>query len=743
MNAIADKPAVSSPRAGSSGWWHRYVLYGVSLIVLASTVAVTEWQRRGHETITERVDHYHFPTVNSSIAIQGELYILERGLLAYTANSTSPERSILVQHPRVRTSLYVAATELRLISDMQAVYREPNFEELVSRLERQFQDIEAGFSGGLKQQNEIEALQRQLRAFALSLQQLQRLHTSEHAELTETLPGESRRRLLTLIAIIAGLIIVSLFTTNRVMKLMERATREGRESAERVRLLLKESMTYIEDLHREIQERQKAENALRDSEQRLQDIIDGIFVFVGVYTTDGVLVQANRAPLEAASLDPADVIGKPFWETYWWSYSEEVQDQLRDALSRAAKGETVRYDAPIRIGESEDGAPRLTMIDVTFGPLLDATGEVTQIVGSAVDISERIEAVARLRASEERYREFIEGTEDLVTQIDENGRFLYVNHATERVFGVPAAEIVGKLTYDFIYPEDRGRLRADFISWVKRKAELVTHENRQINVDGTTHTMLWTMNLHYNEYGRCTRVNSIGRDITRIRAAEERLQLQADIIDQVRDSVVSLDLGGIVTSWNNGAERMFGYTKAEAIGRHISFIYPPEKIGFLENEIIRPLMVKGTLEVDGNEVIRKSGESFLVHLAMSLLRDGAGTPIGMIGSSMDITERKEAERQIADSLAEKEVLLKEIHHRVKNNLQIISSLLNLQSAQIEDEEVQNLFAESKNRVSTMALIHEKLYRSDNLSEIDFGDYFRSLVDALSDSFGDQAGFCEC
>jgi len=136
--------------------------------------------------------------------------------------------------------------------------------------------------------------------------------------------------------------------------------------------------------------------------------------------------------------------------------------------------------------------------------------------------------------------------------------------------------------------------------------------------------------------------------------AEEALQRQAQIIDQIHDSVVSTDLDGKVTSWNKGAERLFGYPAREALGRHISFVYPQDQHDFLEQKVIKPLKEKGNHEIEVR-MRRKSGEDFFAHLALSLLMSTDGSAMGMIGYSMDITQRKRAEEMLRRTTEQLEI----------------------------------------------------------------------------------------
>jgi PAS domain S-box-containing protein len=130
-------------------------------------------------------------------------------------------------------------------------------------------------------------------------------------------------------------------------------------------------------------------------ERLLHDVLDGLFAFVGVLTPDGTLVEANRAALQAASLCPEDVLGRPFEQTYWWSYSPDVQSRLRAAIERAARGEPSRFDAVNRVGPD-----RFVTVDFMLAPLTDERGRVTHLIPSAVDITEKRRLEAELaRAS--------------------------------------------------------------------------------------------------------------------------------------------------------------------------------------------------------------------------------------------------------------------------------------------------------------------------------------------------------
>jgi PAS domain S-box-containing protein len=172
----------------------------------------------------------------------------------------------------------------------------------------------------------------------------------------------------------------------------------------------------------DISQRKELEDRLVDAEKHLRAVLDSMYAFVGVLSPDGMLLEANRAALEAAGLRPEDVLGRPFEQAYWWSYDPQVQRQLRGAIQRAAGGEPSRYDVVVRLGPD-----RYEPIDFTISPLRDDDGQVTHLVPSAIVITERVEAERASRESEAQFRTLADSIPQLAWMADASGSIFWYN----------------------------------------------------------------------------------------------------------------------------------------------------------------------------------------------------------------------------------------------------------------------------------------------------------------------------
>jgi PAS domain S-box-containing protein len=192
-----------------------------------------------------------------------------------------------------------------------------------------------------------------------------------------------------------------------------------------------------------------------------------------------------------------------------------------------------------------------------------------------------------------------------------------------------------------------------------------------------------------------------------------------------------------ILDFSPGAEMIFGYWKADVVGEKLAILHLPEDLERLAE--IHRKMKRREVEFSGEITLaRKNGEQFPALLTIYPLRDESGAVRSALSVCIDITILKRAEAQIRSSLLEKENLLREIHHRVKNNMQVVSALLILQSKKTKDRKILDMFRDSEHRIKTMALIHEKLYQSRSFGTIDLHEYLTRLIQYLFRSYEEHS-----
>ena len=272
-------------------------------------------------------------------------------------------------------------------------------------------------------------------------------------------------------------------------------------------------ITIVDD----ITEMKRTENALRESEQHLRNVLDSLFAFVCVLTPEGTLIEANRATLEAAGLKAEDVLGKPYDQTYWWNYSEEVQARLRKAIERGAQGIPSRFDEEIRIADD-----RRMIIDFMLAPMLGENGEVRYLVPSAIDVTERYRANERLIESEARYRAIGESIAYGVWMSNGHGTLTYLSQSFLDLVGKTATEMIGQSWMEFSHLLEMSPDAVNTLAEGYGKRESLNVELQIRDTHGDLHTILCRGVPLRGAAGQVTGWVGVNLDITE-RKKEERL----------------------------------------------------------------------------------------------------------------------------------------------------------------------------------------------------------------------------
>ncbi|MEI6292665.1 MAG: PAS domain S-box protein [Methanomicrobiales archaeon] len=494
-------------------------------------------------------------------------------------------------------------------------------------------------------------------------------------------------------------------------------------SAHRVML---RGRTIILSVVRDITERKSAEEARKMQHSLLKGVIESTNSAIFSLDRDYRYTSFNsHHALIMKMLYGEDIeTGRSIFD-----YQSVTEDSKRakNNIDRALAGEQFTDEAY----SGEEDSRRY--FEVTHNPVKNSDNSIIGVAVFAGDITDRKNAERDLRQSAEKYQTLIESANEGIIVI-QDGKIPYANPKARSIIGYPAESLAGKEFTDFVHPEDRDQTFERHLKRIRGDNFESVALLRIFDREGTIHWLeVNAVLIQWN--GRPATLNFI-IDISKRKKAELALRQSEEkyrnVIEHIQDVFYRTDNSGLIIMASPSFESVFGYDSPDDyLNKPITTLYrePEQRDGFLAE-----ISKKGFVENYPVLLQKKDGTPLVISASSHYYQDTPGNILGIEGILRDVTSEKEAEEALRNSLAEKEVLLKEIHHRVKNNLQIVSGLMYLQSKLTKDPETIEILSACRNRIVSMALLHENLFQVSNFSSVSMEPYINNLVRYLADSY---------
>ncbi len=471
-------------------------------------------------------------------------------------------------------------------------------------------------------------------------------------------------------------------------------------------------------------EQKKAERALRKAHALLQQIIDNSLSLIVVKNRKGEYTLANAISERLIGCEKGEMIGKTDYDLF----PKETADRLAEDDRKVFEtGEFLHTEEQFQIGD------RIYTFTTTKFPLHDSKGEFYAICGMATDITERLEMESALRENEKRFRAIFEQSAAGIATGTAEGRFLETNQTLCHMLGYTHEELSQMTVYDVTFPEDRERQMEKDKTVLEGKEDTLYLEKRFIHKDGHPVWAELASQVIRDEDGAIQYVIGVVVDVTERKRTEAALQKSKTLLDDTgrmaRVGGWELDANTKAVTWTDETYRIHQVPPEyePPLKKALEF-YPSEDRKRLEKAIQRALDQGEPYDLELGFVSAKDKHRWVRTICRPEVVNGK--TVKLSGVFQDITDRKKAEIALQDTLAEKETLLREIHHRVKNNMQVIVALLRMHARRVDNPDLTRIFNDCRDRITAMSLIHEALYQSDDLARIDFREYINKLCQNL-------------
>lgn len=497
------------------------------------------------------------------------------------------------------------------------------------------------------------------------------------------------------------------------------------------------SGNLIYDAARDVTERLRVEDErrqlLEEYEAVLQTTQDAMFLVEVTDDNEFRFVRNNHAHQEATGLPLSEFRGKTPYELLGPGLGEQVSQNYRRCVEAAT---SISYEEELDL----PGGKRAW--STTLTPIL-RDGVVVFIVGSGQDVTKVRDQENRLRTKRWRLESILEGTHV--------GTWEWNVQTGETVFNERWAEMLGysldelapmsvKTWEALTHPDDleaaKDILNRHFSGELPRydlPIRMRHKDGHWIWVHDRGKVTSWTDDgLPLMMFGTHTDVTEDKREEELLREREERF---ASLFEHAPLGYQSLDTDGNLLMVNRAWLDTFGYTRDEVVGRWFGDFLAPEYTTDLEQRFLQ-LQESGTVHAEF-EMIHKNGDRRYVAIEGTIGRDGHGQSHRTHCILQDITERREAEQRIQQLLREKEMILRESHHRIKNNMSTIASMLSLQASTTNSRETAEALLDARSRLHSMTVLYDRLYRSESVVEISVADYLSPLVDEIASVFANR------